>query len=266
MKKNILLVAIMGSIILIGLSACTRDLSLKSEVSTTDGSSFLRVINVAPNFRAIYNQQDTFSILLNGNKISGYTPGAVASMTYGSSFPAINTLNGYFSVTPGTQEIKLSVSGVVTPDSIPITTFLKKFVANQSYTFFITDSIKSNNDSVQMFVADTYTKPELGFYNIRFVHTVLNDTLGKTIDIYSTRNAKNIFTAVKPSSVTSYSKYPFNSLLSDTLYVRRSGTLINLATLNGQIFADQRTYTLYYRGNGSLTTGIKARSLATYIH
>ena len=117
-----------------------------------------------------------------------------------------------------------------------------------------------------MFVADTYTKPELGFYNIRFVHTVLNDTLGKTIDIYSTRNAKNIFTAVKPSSVTSYSKYPFNSLLSDTLYVRRSGTLINLATLNGQIFADQRTYTLYYRGNGSLTTGIKARSLATYIH
>ena len=266
MKKNILLIAFIVTIVLIGFNACTRDLTLKSEVSTTDGSSFLRIINVSPNFRSIYNQQDTFSILINGNKVSGNTPGAAAILTYGSSFPAINTLNGYFAVAPGSQAIKFTVSGVITPDSIPIATFTKTFVANQAYTFFITDSIKSTSDAAQIFVADTYTKPDLGFYSVRFVHAVLNDTAGKSIDIYSARNAKNIFTGLKPSAVTTYSSYPFNALLSDTLYVRRSGTLINLATLNGQIFANQRTYTLYYRGDGNLTTGTKGRALATYIH
>jgi hypothetical protein len=268
MKKNILVIAIIFSTSLIGMFSCSRDYTLKSPVSTTTGSSYLRVIDASPNFRSIFNLPDSFNVFVNGTKISGFTPGATYLMTYGASFPAVTSLNGYVAVNPGTQVIKLTLGGVLNSDSIAITNFTKTLLPDQCYTLMITDSILSTRDSSQIFVQDIYTKPTIGYYNLRFIHAVLNDTAGKAIDVWSTRNNKNIFTNLKPGSVSSFIPLPYNVLLGDTLYVRRAGSLTNtLATGYTLIsFMNQRTFTLYYKGDGNLTTGTRARGLAVYVN
>jgi len=131
----------------------------------------------------------------------------------------------------------------------------------------IIDSIMSLRNSSQIFVRDSIVQPPPGYYNLRFIHAVWNDTAGKGIDIWSTRNNRYIFSNLKPGAISTFSQWPYNALLNDTLYVRRTGSpTVTLATLNGASFSNQRTYTLYYKGDGNLTTGTKARSLAIYVH
>ncbi len=270
MKKNILVIAIIVAAVLVELSACNRDYTLKSPVATTEGTSFLRVIDISPNFRNTFGFSDSFNVIVNGAKISGYTPGGTYLMTFGSSFPTVSTSFGYVSVPSGPQAIKLSLGTAITPDSIAIIILNKNLLPNQSYTLLITDSLNSKRDSSQIFVPDTYTSPTAGYYNLRFIHAVLNDTAGLAIDVWSTRNNKNIFTNVKPGAVTSFTQYPYNSTLNDTLYVRRAGSnTITLDTLNAVSFSNQRTYTLYYKGDATAnlaSTTLKRRHLATYVH
>ncbi len=270
MKKNISRIAIIVTVVMVGLYACTRDYALKSPTTSTAGGAYLRIVNAAPNFRNIYNKPDSFNVYVNGNKITGFTPGGGYLMTYGTIFPTASSLVGYVSVPAGLQQIKLTLGGVVTGDSIPITNFTKIFQADTYYSFVITDSILSNRDSSQIFVQDVFTAPPSGYYNLRFMHAVWNDTAGKNIDVFSTRNNRNIFINVKPGTITSFGAYPYNPSLTDTFFVRRAGNPgIALDTLiNTSLFTNQRSYTLYYRGDGNTNynTNPKRRHMATYIH
>lgn len=272
MKKYISGLAVILVITSIIFSSCNKDLSLISETASTDGSSFLRIVNASPNFRNIFGVQDTFSVYLNNTKITGTTPGTAPIMTYGSLFPTVSSGYGYVAVPAGTQQLRLTVPGVINPDSIPIIGFSKVFLPNTYYTFMITDSIKSAKDSSQIFVADTYTQPTAGYFNLRFIHAVLNDTLGKTVDIFSYARNATIFNNLKPQAVTNFSSLGINLQVSDTLYVTRSAAssvpLANRIVLAKLAFlpTPQRTYTLYFKGDVNLTTGTKARSLATFVH
>lgn len=269
MKKNITAVLIIcGS--LTAFYSCKRDYTLKSPYTTTGGKSYLRIVDAAPNFRNIFNFPDTFNVLVNGIKVTAYTPGpgATVLMTYGSIYPTVSSGYGYVAVDPGPATLKLFV-GTLIPDSVKIASFVKNFAPDKYYTFMITDSVNSTKDSSQIFVQDIYPAVPSGYYNLRFIHAVLNDTAGKTIDIWPTRANRYIYTNVKPGMVTSFSQWAYNPIFSDTLYVRRSGNpLIALDTLNSVSFSNQRTYTLYYRGDGNsnLSTNIKKRRLATYVH
>ena len=271
MKKNILVIAITVTVAMLGFSACKRDFSLKSPVSSPTGSAYLRIIDAAPGFKATLGFADSFSVFVNGAKISGNTPGATYLMTFGSSFPTASSLNGYVAVPAGSaQVIKLSLSGTVTADSIAIASFTKTLAADQYYTFMITDSIKSTRDSSQIFVQDSYTQPTPGYYNLRFIHAVWNDTTGKNIDVFSTRNNKNIYTNIKPGTITAFSQYPYNASLTDTFYVRRTGspTIVLDTLINTSLFTNQRTYTLYYKGDGTTNyaNNVKHRHMVTYVH
>lgn len=270
MKKSIAAVLIICAS-LTAFYSCKRDYTLKSPVATTTGKAYLRVVDAAPNFRNIFNFPDTFNVLVNGIKVTAYTPGAGATvlMTYGSVFPTVSSGYGYVAIDPGPATIQLSV-GALIPDSVRIASFVKTFAPDKYYSFIITDSVKSARDSSQIFIQDTYPAVPSGYYNLRFIHAVLNDTAGKTVDIWSTRANRYIFTNIKPGGVTAFTQWAYNPLFSDTLYVRRSGNpLIALDTLNSISFSNQRTYTLYYRGDGNSTissTNLKKRRLATYLH
>jgi hypothetical protein len=189
-------------------------------------------------------------------------------LTYNSNFPTVSSGYGFVAVAPGQDAIKLSVAGTVNPDSIPIIKLNKTLQPNQLYSLIITDSLSSGRDSSQIFVPDFYQQPTTGFYNLRFVHAVLNDTAGKAIDVWSTRSNRYLFTNIKPGTVTAFTQYPYNGLYSDTLYVRRTGTGQGLDTLNSINFSNQRTYTLYFKGNAGSNSnaGIRRRKLATYVH
>jgi len=270
MKNNILIIAVIVTVVLGGLYSCNRDYTLKSPVQTTSGTAYLKIVDASPNFRNVLNQADSFNVFVGGNKISGFTPGGTVSwLTFGSIYPTVSSNYGYVSIPAGSQVIKLSVPGVLLADSVAITSLTKTFLPDQLYTLMITDSIASTRDSSQIFVQDSYLQPVVGYFNLRFIHAVLNDTAGKMIDIYSTRTNRSIFTNVKPGSISTFTQYPFNAVLSDTLYVRRSGSpAIVLDTLNTVSFSNGRTYTLYYRGDGTTNynTNTKRRHLATYLH
>ncbi len=268
MKKYILITGIILVALVMNLSSCNKDFTTKSPYSTLDGTSMLRIMDLSPNFRNIFSLPDSFNVFINNNLITGYTPSGTLLMTYGSAFPTASSGWGYISIPPGIQQIRLSVRSANNPDSITITSFTKVIQPNSYYSFIITDSINSTRDSSQMFFRDSTLAgpPTQGYFNLRFIHAVLNDTVGKNIDIWSTRTNRNIFANVKPGQITTFSQWAFNALLTDTLYVRRAGTAITLATLNSQTFNNQRTYTLYYRGDGNLTTGTKARTLSVYVN
>ncbi|ERR1035437_22842 len=280
MKKNILFIAIILAAMLIGYSSCKRDFSLTSPVKTTEGTSYLAIIDASPNFRRIYNLPDSFNVFINGQKITGFTPGTVSPfMTFGATFPSTTTGFGYVAVPPGLQQIKFSVSGKINPDSIAIATFNKTFLPDQQYTFMITDSIQSTRDSSQIFLQDVYNfPPTIGYYNLRFIHAVLNDTLGKTVDLFSYAKNAVIYSNLKPGAVTAFSQIGVNLQVTDTLYVTRSlatgvssttplSSRLILAKMSFQA-GSQKSYTVYFRGDINLTatTNIKSRALSFYRH
>lgn len=267
MKRSILAIIII-CITVPSYYSCKRDYTMKSPVHTTEGKSFLKIINASPNFRKVFNQPDSFNVLVNGNKITAYTPASTVLITFGTMFPTASSGYGYAAIDPGTSTVKLSV-GINNPDSVQIAAFTKTFVADKYYTFMITDVMSSTRDSAKMFINDTYSQVPTGYYNLRFIHAVLNDTLGKAVDIWSTRANRYIYTNIKPDSITSFSQWAYNPILNDTFFVRRTGTpAIVLDTLNAASFANQRTYTLFYRGDGNsnLSSNTKKRHLATYVH
>ncbi|MBI2273748.1 MAG: DUF4397 domain-containing protein [Bacteroidetes bacterium] len=262
MKKITLYTSLFAAAIML-FSACKKEADKTANfVASDESTAYVRVIHAAPSFRNIFNAPDSFNVYVNDIKMNA------PFLTFGSVFPASTTAFGYVAVQPGLNQFRVNIHGFASasPDSTRLINFSKVFQAGEYYTLLLTDSIKSQRDSSQMFLKDAYTKPLNGNYGLRFVHAVWNDTAGKTIDVFSARRNANIYTNIKPGQISTFNSLAANTQLSDTLYVRRSGTLINLAQLNGVSFANQRSYTLFYRGNGDLATGTKARALATYLH
>lgn len=257
--KKILSYSSLAAVAMIMFVACQKEAQIQAPFTTTEDNAFVRVIHASPSFRQVFNAPDSFNIFVNDAKVNG------PLITYAGLFPATGTNFGYIAVPTGLQNIKLSVAGIVNPDSIPLTLFSKVFTKGQYYSIIVTDNFKSANDSAKIILQDNYTKPNNGNYSIRFVHAVLNDTAGLNIDVFSARRNANIFNAIKPGQVVNFQTFPFNSQVSDTFYVRRAGTLQNLAATIASP-GNQRVYTFIYRGNGDLITGTKARVLIPYLH
>lgn len=278
MKKSILIVTLILSALLIELSSCKRDYTLLDPVQTTEGTSYIALIDASPNFAAIYGEPDSFNVFINGKKITGFQPGTKPPfMTFGATFPSTTTGFGYVAVPPGPQTIKLYVSGVNSADSILITTFNKVFEPNKQYTFMLTDSILSPIESSQIFVQDVYTfPPTTGYYNLRFINAVANDTA--SVDFYSYAMNSVIYSDISPLGVTAFTQIGSNAQTTDTLYVTRHDHAADLAKvpLSGRTIlakmafqaGNQKSYTVYYRGDFNIlnTKDIKYRSLSFYRH
>ena len=266
MKKLNIIFALSSLAVLAGFVSCKRDMALKDPgVPVSSTSAFISLIDVAPNLTAVLGfKADTFNVLFNNVKVNGYTSGTSPVMTFSSIYPLSGTAAGYATIPAGDQTIKFA-RGVGTLDSVVLYTFNESLQANSYYTLLITDSIKSGNDAARMFLKDNFTPVDSGFFNLRFVNAVLNDTAG--VDVWSNRNGKNIFTNVKPGAVVDFAKFN-SSWITDTLLCRRSGTLVGLDTLLTQSFYSLRTYTLVYKGNAlsAVKTDTKRRHLITYVN
>lgn len=227
---------------------------MRADYVNLSNKAFVRFIHASPNFRATYFAPDTFNVYIDSTRINS------PFFTYNSVFP-VATTSSYAAVNSGIVNLRFSTPGVFKADSLTFVGPLQDtLTTGMTRTYIIADTfiVKLN---------DQFSEPLTGLYNIRFVHAVVNDTIGKTVDIYSTRRNGNIFTNVKPKTVFGFQTAPYNAQLNDTLYVRRSGTTINLASgvLPGGLpfFPNnQRAYTLIYKGDGRLTTGTKARTLS----
>lgn len=241
------------------LFSCDKSFTPDAQFQPVNNNAYLRVVHISPNFRAIYGKADSMNIMIDGAKVNSTV------LSFNGVFPNAVS-NSYFAITPGTRAIELALpnkAGTV-PDSTYIITKTRTVNAGRYYSLFMTDNIISPNDASQIWLKDDFTVPANGSYGLRFVHGVLNDA-PNAIDVFSTRNKANIFAAYTPGKVSAFTQLPFNTI-ADTLIVRRTGTTTELARLNNISFENQRVYTLYYKGNAALTTGIKARSLAYCIN
>lgn len=255
MKRNILKI-IIGSAILIGLfSSCDKDNDYLASFTPSEGLAYLKIIDFAPGFRLATNSRDSFNVFVNGNKVNG------AFLTYNSMFPTVTV--PYIAIPAGAQSIRLSVNGVLTPDSITIGSFSKTLQAGSYYSFIITDSVLKGNEAKQMFLKDEFALTDTGSFSLRFVHAILNDSVGKNVDIYSVRYQKNIFTNISPGTATPFTILPY-TLSPDTLIVRRPGLLYPLDSLKGAGFSRRRSYTIVYKGQPGTTSGTRARLLVQY--
>lgn len=257
MKKYLSLLFI--SVLAVSLYvSCKKD---KTQVQGTapGNAAYLKIIHAAPGFAQVFNSTDNFNILINGKRIA-------AGITYNGAFP-VNTTNvdTYAAVPAGAQDIRIVAKGSATVDSITLATIPKSLATGNYYTLVITDSITTTPDYSKIWIVDNLPANPIGNnYAIRFIHAVMNDTAGKKVDVYSFRNAANIFSNVSPGDVTAFNSlaYPASA---DTLSIRRAGTTFELAKVTSVgLTNNQRVYTLVYRGDGRLTSGTKARGGYVY--
>lgn len=241
------------------LAACNKDVEYLAEpVMVKEGMSYLKVIHVAPNFTTLTTLADKISVFYtaeNGmyTKINGTT------LAYDNMFPT--NVNAYVAINAGLIPIRFSLGGVVLADSINFYKTSLTLLQGKKYSYFITDNVTSS----AMFFEDDVPvlgQDQLGF---RFVHTILNDTAGKNVDVYSVKNAANIYENVGATMATGFEKKPYYT--NDTIIVRRAGTSFELARINGLATVPGRSYSLVYRGNGKVTTSTaKPRGLVVYGH
>ena len=258
MKKSISIIIVVVALISVFYS-CTKQQGWQLSTLPITGNAFIKVINYAPSFRLVTNNRDSFNVFVNNIKING------TFLSYNGGYPN-NVNDTYAAVLPGVQAIRLSVSGVNTPDSITIATFNKTIKEGEYYTLILTDSLLNNRDSSLIWVKDNASLTDTGHISLRLIHAVLNDTSGKRVDIYSQRYLTNIYSNIAPATTTQFSQFAYTTI-SDTLIVRRAGTLNELARLNNVSFQRQRAYTLVYKGNGNLTSAsTKGRVLTSYVN
>jgi hypothetical protein len=262
MRKNII-ITLFAAAMLLMFPACKK-YTQGHQTIELENKAYLKVIHAAPGFTQVFNAPDNFNVLVGGTASSQRI---VASFTYNSAFPA-NTLNTntYAAVPAGAQDIRLVTRGTVNIDSTPIAVFPKNLTAGSYYTLIITDSITTPPAASKIFTQDAVFRPTDGNYTVRFIHAVMNDTAGRTVDIYSARQAGNLYTNVAPGTVRDFLVLPRTSNLSDTLIVRRSGTMQELARLNGVSFSNRRVYTIIYRGNTTITASTNVRARGIIVH
>lgn len=277
------LYSILGLLALIATVSCEKKYDkVMTDIPYSTSKAYIKFVHASPSFRAIHNKPDTFNVFINGAKINsgalsfnGIWPFSVNSST------TSNTAT-YAAVEPGMSNIKLSVPGKAPAytDSAAVLSIDKNLTGGKFYTFMITDSIAMERDSSRIFIEDKFKELPVkdGHINVRFINAVMNDTAGKTVNLSSYFSNASIFSNVKPGAATGFGQIGFNFTVPDTLYVRRhipnslkdTGRILAKVYFNSLLTGGsnplKRSITVYYKGDGNVTTGAKARSIGAYLN
>ena len=239
MKKNILILFSFAVILL----ACKKDYSHSVAVYKSDlsNSAFLKVIDATLNSSKTYVYQDAVQIPLSGTAMS------IAFASGTGSFPANTT---YASVPAGSRVIIVKDTSATTKQKI--ISVAQNLSAGSYYTLFMYDT---TTNATPLFVKDSIqTTNDLSTARIRFVNLVYAST--SNVDIYSSHAAANMFTNISVGQASGFISIPAN--VTDTFYVRATGTTTNLASYpppagiggNGAPLTPTagRSYTLVFEG------------------
>lgn len=274
MKNTLNLLAL--SAIVLAFTACKKKYDWVAQQDMMDNTkAYFKFVHASPSFRLIHGTQDTFHVYVNNKKITSAPLSFNGMWPYAVNASTTNITATYTMVEAGANTIRLAIPGKTTPDSATAFTITKDLEAGSRYTFLLTDSAKMDRDSSKIFVGDGLGEvaPLTGYINLRLIHAVMNDTAGMTINLFSYARNANVMTNIKPGTTTLFSRLTYNPGVPDTFYVRRNNATANvLAKIpfnaanvsSGSL--DQRTFTLYYKGDGTLATGTKGRALGAYIN
>lgn len=211
MKKNILILSSLAAM----LFACKKDykISVATYASDLSGSAFVKVIDATLNSSRTYVYQDALQIPLSGTAMS------IAFASGTGSFPANTT---YASVPAGSRVIIVKDTTSTTKQKL--ISVAQNLNAGSYYTLFMYDT---TTNATPLFVQDSISTTNDGTTaRIRFANLIYAST--SNVDIYSSHAGNNLFTNISPAQVSGFITIPAN--VTDTFYVRATGTTTNLAS------------------------------------
>ena len=174
-------------------------------------------------------------VYVDGSPVTG------ALMSSGSIFPS----TGYASSITGGVRSFLIRDTLTATTQVPLN-FAENMQVGRNYTIFVYDTI---NAPKQKTVQTDIVIPADSTSRIRFANFIYNPFAVPAVDVYSFNRQTNIFTNIPVTDVTNFIPYP-SGLLTDTLYVRETGTmnLLLKTTITGGLIR-KRSYTYVYRGS-----------------
>ena len=229
---------------MIMLAACEKEYkSILTEETNLSNTAFVKFHNAIINSNRTYIYSDM--VPLNG-----------ATIAYGGLFPSLSP--SYTALAAGTRAI--AIRDTLAPSTQYPISFNAPMTAGTFYTIFAYDSLnapqyKVIQDNIQVF-NDTAAR-------VRFANFPYSTTAMPNVDIFSQKQQANIFTNISTAAVTDFISFRAN--ISDTLYVRPTGTTNNLTQLNGLVATAKRNYTVIFRGSYRSTTGTAARTLTSFL-
>ncbi len=229
---------------MIMLAACEKEYkSILTEETKLDNMAYVKFHNAIINSNRTYIYSDL--VPLNG-----------ATIAYGGLFPALSP--SYAALAAGTRNI--AIRDTLVPSTQYPISFSAPMIGGNYYTIFAYDSLNAPKfrliqDNIQVF-NDTAAR-------IRFANFPFSTAAIPNVDIFSQKQQANIFSNISTAAVTDFIMFRAN--ISDTLYVRPTGTTDNLTQLNGLVASAKRNYTLIFRGSYRSTSGAAARTLTTFL-
>jgi len=229
---------------MIMLAACEKEYkSILTEETNLGNTAFVKFHNAIINSNRTYIYSDM--VPLNG-----------ATIAYGGLFPSLSP--SYTALAAGTRAI--AIRDTLAPSTQYPISFNAPMTAGTFYTIFAYDSLnapkyKVIQDNIQVF-NDTAAR-------VRFANFPYSTTAMPNVDIFSQKQQANIFTNISTAAVTDFISFRAN--ISDTLFVRPTGTTNNLTQLNGLVATAKRNYTVIFRGSYRSTTGTAARTLTSFL-
>jgi len=183
-------------------------------------------------FNATVSSTRTY-VYVDGAPVTG------AALTYGNVFPS----SAYsFNVAGGLRAFLIKDT-LSTSTQKPIT-FAENFDAGKNYTIFMYDTTPS---AKQLTIQSDIIIPSDTTARVRFANFIHNSAAVPAVDVFSKLRNENIFTNVLKTEATGYISYA--SAVGDTLIIRETGTMNQMAVLNGFNPTRKRSYTLIYRGS-----------------
>ena len=236
------LIAASGILSVMGLLSCDKEMKLyHPEQTDLSGKALIKVHNATLNSTRNY-------VLVDDKSITG------AGLAYGGLFPSVSY---YSAIDAGTRTVTVRDT-LATTTQKPVTVS-QAFDANTNYTIFTYDTL---NNTKALVVKDNLEQINDTTARIRFANLIYSRVPVPAVDIYSIKRKANVFTNVNPATVTNW--IPFATDLSDTLYVRATGSATNLTQLNGLLPRQKRSYTIVFRGVYQLTSGVNTRVLSSF--
>jgi len=229
---------------MIMLAACEKEYkSILTEETNLSNTAFVKFHNAIINSNRTYIYSDM--VPLNG-----------ATIAYGGLFPSLSP--SYTALAAGTRAI--AIRDTLAPSTQYPISFNAPMTAGTFYTIFAYDSLnapqyKVIQDNIQVF-NDTAAR-------VRFANFPFSTTAIPNVDIFSQKQQANVFTNISTAAVTDFISFSAN--ISDTLYVRPTGTTNNLTQLNGLVATAKRNYTVIFRGSYRTTAGAAARTLTSFL-
>jgi len=242
MKQNIISSLAIAGLLIIGFAACKKDTNLfHTEQQDLSNKAMVKVYSSTLGATRNYVYFDNL-------------PVTGAGIAYGNLFPSVSF---YAAIRPGNLNVEIRDTLLTTTQNA--IRFSSNFQAGKYYTIFTYDTL---NAAKQVTVEDKIVVPNDTTARIRFANMIYSRTAVPAVDIYSIKQKANIFTNIPVSGVTNF--IPYASDIADTLYVRATGTTVDLTQLNAIVPREKRSYTVVFRGVYQLTTGTLARTLTSF--